>query len=209
MENYLPLFPLNLVAFPGETVNLHIFEERYKQLVEECYEQQQPFGIPAYIEKRIEYGTEVYIKRIVKKYQDGRMDIATQAERVFKVMSFVNPVGGKLYAGGDVFFLENIQDGTPEARLEMITLLKEMYQMINVVKNIEIDDDITTFDIAHQVGFSQEQEYELIQLERESQRQQIIIRHLRKTIPLLREVERTKERIRMNGHFQHFDPLDF
>lgn len=209
MENYLPLFPLNLVAFPGEDINLHIFEERYKQLINECLEKKQSFGIPAYVNKKIEYGTEVYVKKVVKRYEDGRLDISTKATRIFKVLSFTNPVSGKLYAGGNVFYLDNIDDGDPAARSEMISLLKDLYNVMNVVKRVEVDTDITTFDIGHKVGLSLEEEYILMQVEREADRQLLIIEHLKKTIPLLREMERTKERIRMNGHFKHFDPLDF
>lgn len=208
-DHYLPFFPLNLVAFPGESVNLHIFEERYKQLVGECQAEEKPFGIPAYINKRIEYGTEVYVTKVVKKYEDGRMDITTRASRVFKVMSFMNPVGGKLYAGGEVFFLDNIDDGIPEMRAEMASLIQELYDVMNIVKKVDVDVDITTFDIGHRIGLSLEQEYELVQMEKESQRQDMVIRHLKKTIPTLKEVERSKEIIRMNGHFKHFDPLDF
>lgn len=208
-DQYLPLFPLNLVAFPGESINLHVFEDRYKQLVGECEAQDRAFGIPAYINKQIEYGTEVTVTQVVKKYEDGRMDITTRAERIFKVMSFMNPVGGKLYAGGEVFYLENVDDGIPEMRAEMSALIKELYEAMNIVKKVDTDEDITTFEVGHRIGLSLEQEYELIQLERESQRQDMIIRHLKKTIPTLKEVERTKEIIRMNGHFKHFDPLDF
>lgn len=209
MENYLPLFPLNLVAFPGEIVNLHIFEDRYKQLISECLEFNTPFGIPSYIKNRIEYGTEVEIEELVKKYDDGTMDIIIHATRVFKVMIFTNPVGGKLYAGGDVFFLENTDDSDYSTRMEMIELIKELYQAINLVKSVEVAEDITSFDIGHKIGLSLEEEYELIQLEKESERQAFVIRHLKKTIPVLKEIERTKEKIRMNGHFEHLDPLDF
>ncbi|WPP48609.1 LON peptidase substrate-binding domain-containing protein [Catalinimonas niigatensis] len=209
MENYLPLFPLNLVAFPGEDVNLHIFEERYRQLSNESLEKNQPFGIPAYVDKKVEYGTEMYIKKVVKRYEDGRLDITTKAMRVFKVMSFINPVSGKLYAGGEVFYLDNIEDGDPAARAEMVSLVKELYNVMNVVKRVEVNADITTFEIGHKIGFSLDQEYLLLQIERERDRQLMIIEHLKKTIPLLREVERTKDIIRMNGHFKHFDPLDF
>ncbi|MDF9799957.1 Lon protease-like protein [Catalinimonas alkaloidigena] len=208
MENYLPLFPLNLVAFPGENVNLHVFEERYKQLINECLEKSHPFGIPAYIDKKLEYGTEMYVKKVVKRYEDGRLDITTRATRVFKVMSFNNPVGGKLYAGGDVFYLDNVQDGDLRLHTEIISLIKDLYNLMNVVKKVEVDEDITTFEIGHKIGLSQEQEYQLLQIERERDRQAMVIQHLKKTIPVLREVERTKERIRMNGHFKHFDSLD-
>jgi len=124
-------------------------------------------------------------------------------------MSFMNPVSGKLYAGGEIFYLDNVDDGIPEMRAEMTALVQELYDAMNIVKKVDIDSDITTFDIGHRIGLSLEQEYELIQLENESQRQAMVINHLKKTIPTLKEVERTKERIRMNGHFKHFDPLDF
>ncbi len=212
MENYLPLFPLSLVAFPGEQINLHIFEDRYKQLIKESLESESGFGIPCYEKGRIEaleYGTEVEIEDLVKTYDSGEIDISTRATRVFRVVTFENPAIGKLYAGGEVSFLDNIYDDDSSSRAEMIALIKELYQTINLVKSVEIAPDITSFDIGHKVGLSVEDEYALIQIIKESERQAFIIRHLKKTIPILKEVERTKERIRMNGHFRHFDPLDF
>ena len=209
MENYLPLFPLNLVAFPGELLNLHIFEDRYKELINECLVQETPFGVPAYVENKVEYGTEVMIAEVIKKYDDGRMDITTQATRVFRVLSFDNPASGKLYAGGAVVFLDNEYDADSHSRPEMITLVRDLFSVISMVDRVEIGEDTTSFDIAHKIGMSLEQKYSLLQIERESERQQVVIQHLRDTIPVLREVERTKERIRMNGHFRKYDPLDF
>ena len=209
MENYLPLFPLNLVAFPGETLNLHIFEDRYKELINECLIQDSPFGVPSYVDNQIEYGTEVMIAEVVKKYDDGRMDITTQATRVFRVLSFDNPAKDKLYAGGSVAFLENEYDADNHSRPEMIALVQDLFSVISMVNRVEVAEDITSFDIAHKIGMSLEQKYWLLQIERESERQQVIIQHLRDTIPVLREVEQTKERIRMNGHFRKYDPLDF
>jgi hypothetical protein len=49
MTNFIPIFPLNVVLYPGETLNLHIFEPRYKELVKECFGNTKPFGIPAVI----------------------------------------------------------------------------------------------------------------------------------------------------------------
>lgn len=209
MRSYLPLFPLKLIVFPGELVNLHIFEERYRQLINECIKEDKPFGIPAYVKNVIEYGTEVVIDKLAKQYEDGTMDIITRATRIFKVASFDNPASEKLYAGGDVSFLENISDDTYSTKVKMIDLIKELYETINVVKSVEVSEDIVAFDIGHKIGLSLEEEYQLLQLEKESERQLFIIQHLQKAIPILQEVERTKEKIRMNGHFKHLDPLDF
>lgn len=206
---YLPLFPLNLVAFPGETLNLHVFEERYKELVSECIAQETPFGVPAYVDEQLSYGTEVMVTEVVEKYEDGRMDITTQATRAFRLLSFDNPVDGKLYAGGEVQFLENEFDADEHLRPEMIALIRELFSVISMVDRIEVAADIISFDVAHKIGMSLQQRYALLQIERESERQQVIIQHLRDTIPVLREMEATKDRIRMNGHFRKFDPLDF
>jgi len=66
----LPMFPLELVAFPGEELPLHIFEQRYQQLIEDCEEERVTFGIPTYINKRLEYGTEMELLKVVKMEQN-------------------------------------------------------------------------------------------------------------------------------------------
>ena len=80
----LPQFPLKIVVFPGEQLNLHIFEPRYKQLINECEAEDRTFGIPAFIEKRVmEIGTEVRLEKIVKRHLNGEMDIRTRGVGLF------------------------------------------------------------------------------------------------------------------------------
>src|SRR5690606_37970950 len=110
MSIFLPLFPLNLVAYPGESLNLHIFEPRYKQLIGDCLQSQANFGIPSFVHNKIEFGTEVLIDKVVKEYEDGRMDIKTIGTAIFKVENFINPLEGKLYAGGEVTRLTNSEE---------------------------------------------------------------------------------------------------
>jgi len=85
----IPLFPLNIVAFPGEEINLHIFEPRYKQLINDCLDNKTTFGIPSYVKSKIDLGTETEICSITKKYPDGRMDIKTRGVKVFLSEVFV------------------------------------------------------------------------------------------------------------------------
>ena len=71
MTNFIPIFPLNLVVYPGEKLNLHIFEPRYKQLIRECHANGKPFGIPAVLDNQVkEMGTLVQIREIVKEYEN-------------------------------------------------------------------------------------------------------------------------------------------
>ena len=79
MEKTLSLFPLNLIVYPGEDLNLHVFEPRYRQLINECLEEERTFGIPAFINNKLPgYGTEMHVTTLHKRYPDGRMDIKSK-----------------------------------------------------------------------------------------------------------------------------------
>jgi Lon protease-like protein len=214
MNTYLPLFPLSLVVYPGEDLNLHIFEPRYRQLVNECLDQENPFGIPAYIDSKLPgYGTEVHITALHKRYDDGRMDLKTRGLRIFKLGSFENPAPGKLYAGGEVQWVEPAPSAGPETFggfTKLLLKLNRLYDLLQIEIDYKIDQpEGFAYQIAHKVGLSVEQEYELLTLDSEADRQQFLIRHLDKVIPIVAGMERTKERIRMNGHFKNLDPLNF
>lgn len=203
------LFPLNIVAFPKEDLNLHIFEPRYIQLVNDALEGNQSFGIPSYVTNKIEFGTDILITKVAKVYDDGRMDIKTKAGKIFRVLRFISPVHGKLYSGGKVEFIETDFSIDFTLQKELINLVNEMYDTLHLDVSIEAHPDISVFDIAHQVGLSKEQEYELLKIKREDLRQAYVINHLEKSIPLLKEIERSKEVIKMNGHFRNYDPINF
>jgi hypothetical protein len=208
MDSFLLLFPLNLVAFPNESLNLHVFEPRYKQLIRDALNTNSNFGIPSFVHKKIEYGTEVEIIRVVKEYEDGRLDIITKGKRIFKVLEFINPLPDKLYAGGNIKFLENKGKEDFKTKLLMAKWVKELYSSLKL-NEIVIPETINSFDIGHKVGLSIEEEYQLIKIDNEYERQRFIINHLKKAVPIVKEIEKTKSRINMNGHFKHLDPLSF
>ncbi|MGB5647216.1 LON peptidase substrate-binding domain-containing protein [Muriicola sp.] len=205
----LPFFPLQTVFFPGETVPLHIFEDRYKELINDCRKDAVTFGIPVYINDRIVYGTEVQLVEVVTTYENGSMDVTCVARQIFQVMTFENEMEGKLYAGGEVKFLESINDGDIKVKEAVLQRIQELYDLMGVPFESIPADKFNPYMLAHKMGLSFEQEYELMQLIKESDRLAYIRRHLDQTIKVLKEVDRTKELIDMNGHFRNFDPLDF
>ena len=95
----LRLFPLNVVLFPGMTMPLRIFEERYKLMIGECLDAKEPFGVTL-----IQAGAEVgggatphptgTTARITKveRLDDGRMNLATLGERRFRIVDTVHQV---------------------------------------------------------------------------------------------------------------------
>ena len=205
----LPFFPLQSVFFPGENVPLHIFEESYKQLINDCRKEAITFGIPVYIEDNIAYGTEVQLMEVVNTYDSGAMDVVCVARQIFRVISFNNTLNNRLYAGGEVQFIDNIKDSEITAKQEVFQKLKELYQLMEVpFAPIEIEL-FNSYTLAHKMGLSFEQEYQLLQLASERERLQFIMNHLVTTIQVLNEVNRTKVLIDLNGHFRNFDPLDF
>ena len=205
----LPLFPLQSVFFPGETVPLHIFEERYKQLINDCRDEAITFGIPVFINNTVEYGTEVQLVEVVNTYDSGEMDVVCIARQVFKVLTFDNEMEGKLYAGGIVEFLDSNNDAELPLRQEVYNKMKKLYDLMSVQFPSISLDKFNSYAFGHKMGLSFEQEYELLKLSDETQRLQYIATHLDTTITVLEQINRTKAVVEMNGHFKNFDPLDF
>lgn len=205
----MPLFPLQSVFFPGETVPLHIFEERYKDLIRDCLQEAMTFGIPVYIDNSIAYGTEVQLKEVVNTYADGSMDVVCVARQVFRVISFNPTMDGRRYPGGEVEFLDSFTDADPTLTEEVLRACKELYTLMDLPFGPIKREVFNSFTLAHKMGLSFEQEYQLLQLSSEQVRLQFLLDHLKHTVSLLEQLNHTRELIEMNGHFRNFDPLDF
>ena len=134
MTATLAMFPLELVVFPGEHLPLHIFENRYQQLIQDCETQQITFGIPAFVNRRISFGTEVKLEQVKQKYPTGASDIVCTGLRVFKVKEFYTNYADKLYSGATVQFLENDLDGTLNQRATYFNLVKAHFFCFNLYR---------------------------------------------------------------------------
>ncbi|MCC9167628.1 LON peptidase substrate-binding domain-containing protein [Pontibacter harenae] len=211
MAKYLPLFPLEIVVFPGEKLNLHIFEPRYKQLVLDCITNNTSFGIPTFIDNKVgEYGTEVKILQIEKKYDNGEMDIRTKGVSIFKVKQFDKQAPGRLYAGGEVKKITD--EGTEDivTKLKIKECMQKLHEVLGLrTLFLDLPEDFKSYDIAHHLGLSVEQEYLLLQLPNESDRQELLLQHLITIIPIVEEAERLKVRVKQNGHFKNLTPPNF
>lgn len=205
----LPLFPLQSVFYPGETVPLHIFEDRYKQLINDCRKEALTFGIPVYINNAVSYGTEVQLVEVVNTYESGEMDVVCVARQVFKVLSFKKQMEGKPYAGGEVEFLEMENDADESLRAEVLQKVEALYDIMDVPFTKTSPKQFNSYSLAHKMGLSFQQEYELLLMTKETDRLNFIKSHLEATTNILIEVKRTKDVIEMNGHFKNFDPLNF
>lgn len=211
MTNFIPIFPLGVVVYPEEKLNLHIFEPRYKQLIQECVSEKKPFGIPTVIDKKLnEYGTLVEIVHVEKEYENGEMDISTKGLRVFRILEVIREVPEKLYSGAIVNYPDNYQQTSIKLREEVLTAVRELHQLLKVTKSFpHPDDQLRSYDLAHHAGLSLEEEYELLHLFQELQRLEYLKRHLNKVVPMMMEMERLKYRVKLNGHFQNLSGDNF
>ncbi|MBI3519790.1 MAG: LON peptidase substrate-binding domain-containing protein, partial [Bacteroidetes bacterium] len=149
----IPMFPLNMVLLPGETKTLHIFEERYKQLVSDCLLNEAHFGIPFIHQKSIgEYGIEVKISNVINRHENGDMDIAIEGLRVFKLVEFSKVLPPKLYGAGIIQYEEEIFI-KPTHSLQELT---REYMWVSQENTISIDafDHSNVYGIARLLDLS-------------------------------------------------------
>ncbi len=211
MTNFIPIFPLGIVVYPGEQLNLHIFEPKYKQLIVDCYSTVKPFGIPAVINNKMaEMGTLVQVIEITKTYDDGRMDIKTKGLEVFKLLELIMQLPDKLYSGAIVTYPENITKGSVAKMKLVLKGIRALHSRLNVSKEfVKPDEQLNSFDVAHHAGLSVEEEYRLLELPQELQRLEFLKRHLAKVLPIMEHMDLLKGKIKLNGHFKNLEGFKF
>jgi Lon protease-like protein len=211
MTNFVPIFPLGIVVYPGEKLNLHIFEPRYKQLITECYAEAKPFGIPTVLGNGVgDLGTLVEIIKIAEVYEDGKMDIQTRGLQVFRILEVVKDIPEKLYSGAIVNYPPNNETGRKVMMEKVLFAIRQLHRLLNVTKDFGKPDELlNSYDVAHHAGLALEQEYELLGLFQEMQRLEYLKRHLNKILPVMVGMETLKEKIQLNGHYKELKGFNF
>lgn len=205
MTNFIPIFPLGIVVFPGEELNLHIFEPKYKQLITDCFAEAKPFGIPTVLKSGLgERGTLVEVKEVVEIYEDGKMDIKTRGISIFNILEVVKSIPDKLYSGAIVNYPVNNDDNKLLLLRKVLDGIHNLHAILKLKKDFKKPDkELVSYDLAHHVGLSLEEEYEFAGLLREDYRLEYLKRHLSKVLPVVNEMELLKDRIKLNGHFKN------
>lgn len=211
MTNFIPIFPLNIVVFPGEKLNMHIFEARYKQLINDCVEQKKSFGIISATDGKLrDFGTLINVEEISKRYDDGKLDIKTKATKVFVVLEIIKELPDKFYGGAIVNYPNNAEHINTKLMSKILKDVRHLHKLLNVTKDFKKQDEtLCSYDIAHHVGLSVNEEYEMLELLHENQRLEYIRRHITKTIEVVTGVENLKDKIKLNGHFRELEGFDF
>jgi len=211
MTKFLPIFPLNLIVYPGQELNLHIYEPRYKQLITECQEEGKTFGIPSVFKEQLnEYGTEMQLVEISKVHPNGEVDIKTKGLKVFRIMEVLRDVPDKLYSAAIVYELEHEPFDTKMLNPTLVDLVNRLHDVLGTHFNLlEKFENPLSYDLAHYIALSPEDQYRLLIATSEKARQWFMIEHLQKLIATLGDTEQVKNKVLMNGHFRHEIPPNF
>lgn len=203
----LPLFPLNLVLYPGERLPLHIFEDRYKKLTQHCLDHDVPFGIVrAENDSLAAVGTTARIQEVVTRYDDGRLDIAVEGEERFELREVYDE---KSYFTGDVVLLEDEpSDVDLDLKERVITQHMKLLELAGRTVRPDLYEDVQTLSyvLARNAALDGDQKQELLELTSENDRIEYLIQHFESLIPRVEQKEDVHRRIRSNGHFKDFPP---
>lgn len=189
-KEVLGLFPLSIVIMPQEQKYLHIYEPRYKQLINDCFAQNKDFGIPAVVEgMAMNLGTRVKIVDIEKFYPDGKMDIRVEGVSIFKLNSLNQKLENKLYTSGEI---ETIQFDDQYAKsTELLQLFKKFTEIqFNIKPIYEFDKNIGIFELANSLQLSNIEKFSLIKNTKNPHIQQnILINYLRLFLAVSKQEE--------------------
>ena len=195
----LALFPLDVVLFPGAPLPLHIFEPRYKEMISECLEQKRPFGmVRAQKDSLAEVGCTAVILNVFKKYEDGRLDIATQGKQRFEIVQLNQE---RAFLQGEVILFED--DPSQVATDDLDAVIKLHEQLLTILGQeiqIERDQRPISFQLAHDLPVDLDFKQTLLEMKSEAERVETLLEYYRATIPKVEKTLRAREKASGNGH---------
>ena len=203
----IPLFPLNVVLLPGADVPLHIFEPRYRQMVRHCLEEKSEFGMLLSLPKGIvRVGCTAEIIDVVKRYNDGRMDVLAVGRAPFRIVELLNAeaFAQEELLEGQVDYLDD-RERSPSKNVcrELVELYEVCHTIIygDYPRNIQCDvpEDLS-YVVAHALPMDLLWKQQVLELRSEADRQERLVTYLREWAPHLQKTEALRQHVDGNGH---------
>lgn len=196
----LPLFPLEVVLFPGTALPLHIFEPRYKEMIGECLSTKAPFGVVRALEQRIaEIGCTAEITEVTKRYEDGRLDIVTHGQKRFEVLQLDRE---RSFLRAEVLMLpDETGEAGHEEKQRAIKAQKEILSLAGAGGDtFSADQDTLSFQLAGSLPLDLDFKQKLLSILSERERMHELAAYLESILPGLRRAARAREKAGDNGH---------
>jgi Lon protease-like protein len=187
------LFPLNLVLVPGEQAPLHIFEERYRELIGECLDFGNEFGLLLEDENGMrEVGVSCAVVEVVDRFPDGRLNIVVEAQQRFQLVELTE---GRTFRTGEIELVPDELDSPDEDEIEecLAAYARVVTAAEADVDDLDLDADSIAYQIASRVDFGTEIKQGLLELR--SERERVI-----RLAPMLNQAAEAVERDREIRH---------
>jgi Lon protease-like protein len=205
----LPLFPLQVVVFPRTRLPLHIFEDRYKELVGDAIRESSEFGVVLAKEEGIvNAGCTVVVEKVVKRYPDGRLDVLTSGRRRFEVLSLNED---REYLQGEVEFFddEDPDPAPPDLQHKALTQFKELVDLgaVQSFNAPDFDDPQLSFQLAQSISDVDFLNL-LLRSRSETGRMKELNHYFSEYVPRQREALRMKALAPLNGRGRKLEGIE-
>ncbi len=197
----LPLFPLDVVLFPGTPLPLHIFEPRYREMISECLDRKMSFGVVRAKEEGVaEIGCTAEIITVTRKYPDGRLDIVTEGRERFEVMQVSQE---RSFLQAEVLYLQDEPDkATAEEIAQAVKLQGEIIELAGSTppNPSGSEDPRLSFNLVGPLPLDLDFKQTLLGMKSEAERMQAVISYFEAILPNLRRTVRVRQKAGGNGH---------
>ena len=201
MSALLPLFPLDLVLLPGTPLPLHIFEPRYREMISECLDRSQHFGVVRGKDQELaEIGCTAEILTVTKKYPDGRMDIVTEGRARFEVIQLNQE---RSFLQAEVLYLQDEPGVSSQQEIaEAMKLHGEIMALAGAEpeKSAEIDQGQLSFHLVGSLPLDLDFKQTLLGMKAEAERLQTVISFFETILPAMRRTVHVRRKAGGNGH---------
>jgi Lon protease-like protein len=201
VSKLLPLFPLDAVLLPSAPFPLHVFEPRYKEMIEECLASNKIFGVVRAKDEGVaDIGCTAEILDITKKFSDGRMDIVTVGRRRFEVME-VNQ--GRAFLRAEVLYLEDEAASANAQDIETaVQLHGELmgYAGAEAEGPGEVDLSLLSYHLAGTLPLDLDFKQTLLAMKSEGERVPALVSYFQAILPALRKTALARKLAGGNGH---------
>lgn len=189
----IPMFPLSIFPLPGEMVPLHIFEPRYRQLLQDAETRDISFGIYFnHVSNVQKFGSVVKLESVIKRYPTGESDIIVKCHDLFKLEALYRTHRDKLYPGADVYLLE--VDMINQATAPLLEKYKEYLHHVNVSN---VPKRISPFDIANELNMDLEGKLKFVN-QADEKKEAFLLNQLNYQLQLLEKTEKSKHVFHLN-----------
>lgn len=201
------LFPLNIVLFPNSIYPLHIFEDRYKELINTVNSNNSYFGINLMTSSNIrEIGCTAQVQNISKIYDDGKMDISVRGIQRYKLNNIID--GEESYLIGEIEFIEDkVEKADREILESCVNIFNNIVDTVSVLRVQKLDledlpDENLSYLFAQKSGLIPEQKQTLLEMDSENERLLYMKEHLEKIKPKVSKAYEIEKIIRNDGYLK-------